>query len=372
MKIPNTVLQFAMTEKNLEPYKMFYDYFQHYTATQTDKKKDYQTMSPDGKMISFAEKEAQMNAALKREIIRVSGVQNFGEFAVEQYVTNPMVTWATFAVINAMIDMILPESIIDSIGLYSDIRNIGWGDTALFEVEPRDLFVVSKHGKSQRSTDVHKQFKAATIPATPEFRELTVQVSLYKVLIGLESLAAFVTKVVRSLETQLTFDVYDAFQALMVALPQTTTTGLYVSGYSQAVLVRLAQQVTAWNQGAKAVIVGTQAALVNVLPDDSNFRYTLDSEYVRIGYIPRAFGYDVMVLPQIADPASPWALKLSNDYIYILSPSSQKLIKVVLEGTTLANTTGTFDHANLTQNATITKSWGVGVATNATAGIIAL
>jgi hypothetical protein len=158
----------------------------------------------------------------------------------------------------------------------------------------------------------------------------------------------------------------------MIALPSTATTGLQVSGYTQASLVRLCQQVTAWNGGAKAMVVGTQLALVNVLPDDANYRYMLDSDYVKIGYIKTAFGYDVMALPQVADMATPFGMVLSDSYIYIISPSSQKLVKLVLEGSTLSNTDQPFQNANLTQNATIWKSYGVGVATNAVAGIISI
>jgi hypothetical protein len=370
MKVPTNVLAFA-SEKNLAPYLMFHDYYNQYRATNNGAKVEFSTVDDKGQPISFAEKEALMNAALKREILRVSGVQNFTDFPLETWVTNPMLSWATFAVVSAMIDMILPESIIDTIGVYSDVRTIGWGDTSIFDVEPRDLFVVSKAGKGQRSTEIHKQYKG-TISIVPAMRELTVAVSLYKVLAGAESLATFVSKVVRSMETQLSLDAYNAFAAGMAALPTTATTGLQVAGYSQASLVRLCQQVTAWNQGSKAIIMGTQLALVNVLPDDANYRYFLEDEYMKLGYVKTAFGYDVLALPQVADLTTPFGTVLANERLWILSPASQKLIKVVLEGSTLSNTDSTFTNANLLQKSTMWKSWGVGIATNAIAGIITL
>jgi hypothetical protein len=231
-----------------------------------------------------------------------------------------MLSWATFAVVSAMIDMILPESIIDTIGAYAEVRTIGWGDTAVFDVEPRDLFVVSKAGRGQRSTEVHKQFRG-TISITPVMHELTVAVSLYKVLAGQESLANFVAKVVRSLETQLSTETYDVFAAGMAALPTTATTGLQVAGFSQASLVRLCQQVSAWNQGSKAVICGTQLALVNVLPDDGNYRYTLNDEFFTLGYVKTAFGFDVLAFPQVADLTTPFGMRLAGDRLWIISPS---------------------------------------------------
>jgi len=113
-------------------------------------------------------------------------------------------------------------------------------------------------------------------------------------------------------------------------------------------------------------------ALVNVLPDDANYRYFLEDEYMKLGYVKTAFGYDVLALPQVADLTTPFGTVLANERLWILSPASQKLIKVVLEGSTLSNTDSTFTNANLLQKSTMWKSWGVGIATNAIAGIITL
>lgn len=369
MKIPTNVLNFA--GNNTAPYLMFRDYWNHYKSMNGDAKVEFQSKKEDGTSISFAEKEEKMNAALKKEIMRVAGVTSFDTFALEQWVTNPMINWATFAVVSAMIDMIIPESIIETIGLYTDVRTIGWGDSAAFDVEPRDLFVVSKAGKSQRQAEIKKQFRGQ-VTIIPEMREITVGVNLYKVLAGMESLATFTAKAVRSLETAMTVDAYNAFATAMAALPNTATTGLRVAGYTQAALVSMLQRVTAWNGGAKALVVGTQLALVNVLPDDANYRYTLNDEYVKLGYIKTAFGYDVMALPQVVDISTPWGTVLADDRIWVVSPSSQKLLKLVLEGSTLSNTNQPYDHANLTQNTTLFKSWGVGVSTNAVAGTITL
>lgn len=370
MKIPANIITFAAGDKNLATYKMFYDYWKHYQSQLSKIPGEYQSVREDGTAISFAEKNEQMSAALKREIIRVAGVANFDEFPIEQWATNPMINWASFAVISAMIDMILPEAIIDSIGAYSEIRTIGWGDSTLFTIKPRDLFAVSKSGRGQKMTEIKQQF-VSEVTLVPEPHQITVGVSLYKVLTGMESLAELVAKAVKSMEVALTVDVYNAFHAAMIALPSTTTTGLYVSGYSQDSLTRLCEQVSAWNS-AEAAIVGTKRALSNVLPTDANYRYALTDNYMRVGYVETAFGYPLMGLPQVAKWQTPFDTLLSNDYLYILSPAGQKFVKVVLEGSTLSYTNGVFENANLMQNATFLKSWGVGIATSAVAGCIAL
>lgn len=364
MKISDNVLTFA--SGNMKLFEQFQDYWNHYKATQLGKPAEYDTN------LTFAEKEDKMSAAIRKEIIRRSGVTYATESNVAEWFNHPMVQHEAFAVIGALVDMILPESIIDSIGLYTDVRQGGFGDSFAFDVETRDLFVVSKSGHAQRHSEVHKQFKGQVV-VLPEFHQLTVGVSMYKVLSGTESLAVLASKIIRSIETQMTIDAYTAFADSMAAVDDTASVGLRIAGYTQASLVGLAQRVSAWNGGAKPVIVGTQLALVNVLPDDSNYRYTLDDDFMKLGYVKTAFGYDVMVLPQVANLSTPFAANvISDSYLWIISPSSQKLFKLCLEGTTLSYTNQPFDNANLAQLTTMTKSWGIGLATSSVAGVITL
>ncbi len=132
--------------------------------------------------------------------------------------------------------------LVDSIGMYTDVRFGGFGDSFAFDVAPRDLFVVSKHGHAKRTAEVHKQFKGQ-VTIVPELREITTQVSLYKVLAGKESLADFVMRCVRSIETQMSIDCYKAFDAAMTNLPTTPVNGqLKATGYDQSTLVRFCSE----------------------------------------------------------------------------------------------------------------------------------
>ena len=370
MRIPNQVLSFA-GESNLAPYKMFVDYYNHYRSINGAKNVEFATSTTvDGISVplSFSEKEDKMNAALKREILRVAGITSFTDFPVETWANHPTLKWASFAVVSAMIDMVLPDSIIENVGIYSDVRTIGWGDSAAFDVKPRDIFVVSKAGKSKRTTELHKQFNGQ-ITVMTEPRQLSVFVSLMKVLAGKESLADLVAKMVRSFETALSYDIYSAFSTAMSSLV-TGANGLRVTGYTQTDFVRLAQTVAAWNGGAKPIAIGTQLALANILPANANYRYEIDSDFVKVGYVRNFQGTDIMVLPQIADWTTPFGLKLDDTKIWLVTPSAQKIVKVVLEGSTLAYTSDVYEHANLVQTSTMIKNWGTAIATNAVAAEI--
>lgn len=363
MKLPVNLLAFAAGNEGF--YEEAFDYFAHDRAIKSDRK----DISFDA-TISFSEKEKSLNEKLFKEIERKAGV-SLGDMTVAQMATHPTVNWATFAIAGALVDMVLPVTLIDSIGLYTDVHNIGVGDSASIVIKPRDLFVVTKAGLGKRQAELKKQFNGQ-VTIVPENHMVSVYVDLYRVLAGLESLADFMAKCVHSVETSVAIEVYTAFDAAMVALPNAGDTTLRVAGYTSDALVGLGQKVSAYNGGAGAVFVGTKLALSKILPTNSNYRYSLDSDYVKLGYIRDFMGFSVIELPQIANWNTPFTLALDDTHIYILSPSSNKLIHLALGGDTLSYVSGPYDNANLIQTGTLHKKWGVAIATNAIAGIITL
>lgn len=362
VRIPSNVLAFANGKTDL--YEAFVDYWKHYRHTQGAKNMVFDAS------VSLDEKEAKINDAMKKEIMRVANVGDMSAFPVEQWAGHPVIQWASFAVVSALLDTVIPDSVIDSIGMFSEVRTGGFSDSFSFEIKPRDLFTVSKAGRGRRVANVQKQFNGM-VTIIPEPRALTVGVSLHRVLAGKESLAEFVSRAIRSMEHEMAKDCYTLFSATMDALSNTATTGLRVAGYSQDALTDLAQRVSVWS-GQKAVICGTQRALANILPANSNYRYDIESSMVKIGYVQTAFGYDIMSIPQIADWKTPFGTLISDERIWILSPASGKFVKLCIEGSTLTNTTGIYDAANLQQTTTLWKSWGVGVASSSVAGVITL
>lgn len=346
----------------------FRDYMNQY-LTEVARKEGF----PFDNTLSFAEKEKKIDNLMMSEISKLAGVDLTNSYiSKEMFSQHPVLRWASFAVVNALIDMIIPDVLDKSIGIYTETRYGAFGDSFNFEVEPNDLFYVSKAGRDQRTVEFQKQFVGQTT-VVPENREISVSVNLYKVLCGKESIAKFVMKAILSLEAQITREVYTAFDKAMNELPSTPMDSkLNLTGWDKKEAIRIAQTVTAFNNNSKAIFLGTALALSNILPDNANYRYWLTDEYVTVGYLRTAFDYDTMVMPQIADWKNPYKLALKDDKIYIISPSSQKPVKLCYEGSSTTNAIGAYDTANLTESTTINKSYGIGIATNAIAGIITI
>ena len=146
---------------------------------------------------------------------------------------------------------------------------------------------------------------------------------------------------------------------------------LKLTGFTQDSAITLAETVTAWNGGHKAMFVGTKNALNKLLPYNANYRYDLESDYVKIAHVKEFGGYALMELPQIADYTSTnFGLKLDDTVVYVISPTSDKLVKLGIEGSTLSYTSKVEGNANLTQDATFQKAWDAEVITSAIAGSI--
>jgi hypothetical protein len=361
-KLTNSILTFtAGSDERKNAYIDFVEYYNTYKDNKA---------SNEG--VSFNEMNEKMLAFFTDEVIKMSGKnpENYGDMA--QFCNTTDVKEAAFAIVGMITDLIIPDALMKDLGYICEIKNGAWGETLKVVLKPRDLFVVSKGGRNRRTYDIVRQFSGErTVVA--EQRGITVGISLYDVLTGRTSLAEFVSKAVQSIETEMRYDIYDAFAAFMATLPATAGAGqLRISGYTQDSAIALAQKIQAWNGGAKAIFLGTKLALSKILPASTNYRFALGDEYVKLGHLRELFGFDCIELEQIADYTTEFAVKLPDNRIFILSPGVDKMVKVFVEGSTLANTSDAYAHANLQQDATLYKSYGIGTFSSAIAGLIEL
>jgi hypothetical protein len=201
--------------------------------------------------------------------------------SLKRFAKHPTVLSMADDIRDFMIDMILPETLLTgSLRYFADFRFADLGDSMTFDIENNALYNVSKAGYRKRSTNLQKLFDT-TVTLAPINRELTVGSDLFEILSGRVYIAKEVMKAVRSIETAMMFDAYNAFATATGNL----SGNLAVANYSEESLISLCETVTAYNQGRKAVIIGTPVALKSVLPTNSNYRYLLDDEYVKLGHL---------------------------------------------------------------------------------------
>lgn len=364
-RLPQNIITFANGNKDVEKiYEQMKDYYCHYS------------MSVDGKQIgdydatiSLAEKEEKMYSAFLSEIERISGTKKPQEMSYELWSTNPAVKWATFAVAGMMIDAVIPDTIIKTTGVYASYETVGFGETLDIDIEPNSLFTVSESSNAQRKGFNKKQFDT-TISLSAVNHQITVEVAMYKVLSGKESLAKFVRKAVASMERAMTVDAYGKIVALVSGA--NLSSNLKATGYTVEALLTLCQKVEAYNNGARPTIVGTAKAIYKVLPDVAKgYRINTDASNPTISLVKNFFDYDIMVLPQVATGKG-YGLALDDDKLFVISTGAEKIVRGIIEGQTLTNIDNFYDNADLTQHATLNKRWNTVVATNATMACMTL
>ena len=271
-------MEFANVKAFAEMSKDLYDAMKAYALNYNLERKGLKAFADH----SREEMNKLINKAFALEVAKQSGMalpnlENKTE--VKRYAMNPMVRFFANQIQDVMIDMILPETLMTgSLKYFADMKYADLGDTIKFDIKSNSLFTVSKAGNRQRTTNQQKTFRT-TVTMSGTNHEITVGTTLFEMLTGQSYIAEEVMKVARSIETAMLFDAYDAFTAEMGTL----TGNLMVGNYSEASLITLCETVTAYNQGRKAVIIGTPLALKSVLPDNANYRYLLDDEYVRLG-----------------------------------------------------------------------------------------
>lgn len=359
MKLQNHIITFAKNDEDtLRLFASFGDYYNEYLS-----KRGVDGLHFD-KEISFSEKEEKVNAAIIKEVAKRAG------FAVEdlkENLSSPMTGWATYAIITNLVDSVMPESLDRYIGLWADVQFGGYGDIFEFRKEFAGFLKVTKAGRAQRLAERQRIVKGA-YKIEPENHMLTMETDLYRLLLGLDSLAEMAALVVRSMANAIANEALSSLSGAVSALP-TGASGLVVTGYTQKTMMELIGKVRAWSGGGTPWIVGTPAALSDIIPTAAYASLPVDSRYFALGHVTQALGSPVFALPQVPG-ASAYDVAFSDDIIYIL-PAAGKPIKVGVGGE-MRHTSGAFDYADLTQTVTMWKEFGVAAATGMVFGAVNL
>ena len=83
--------------------------------------------------------------------------------------------------------------------------------------------------------------------------------------------------------------------------------------------------------------------------------------------------FDVIPMKQVANPydsTDEYALKLDDTKIYVVSPASDKIVKVGIFGGTMSHQNDPYDNANLSVINTINETYEVQIATASVAGVV--
>lgn len=314
---------------------------------------------------TYEEKQEIFTKNLINESLRMAGVSVAGA-SEAVLLRNPNVKWALFSLVGEILDVIIPQTILEDFYKFAEVRNGNWGDSFVFTVPNPDLFVVSKIAPGVRKAEPQRIYNGI-LTLIPQPRAVTIQEDFYRVLAGKVNWGDWVARVARSFETQITTDIYNAILNSYNNLP----TQLKVTGFTPQSFIQLVQRVEALNAGAKAAAFGTKLALSQILPADQYLKFALGEEYNKYGYLTNFQGVDLFEIPQRII-AGTYDFAIDNNTIYVVSMGSDKIAKIAFEGEAIVTESTASQNADMTVDYTFIKSYDVGVITSARYGIIKL
>ena len=347
MAISNEIIAFA--NGNTDCYVAFADYHNHKAAEEWG-----QNMGAYDATVSLADKSAKVRTAYFAELERLSGCK-FDESTKDFFFANPMVKYANSAIVNAMVNVVLPGYVRATFAPFVDFRTVGYGDTVNLKVPPKTLYTVSKGARGERTSFRQRKYDGNVI-ISPIEHIITTYVDMVRVYSGKDDLAEAVRAIVISIEINMNVEIMSALSAGLSSASYPTQ--FKESGaFDGKKLVQLAQRVQAYNMMAKPVIMGTAAALMNVLPDASlGGRIMIDGANPVITYVKDFYGFPVYELPQAPTGSADFGLALDDDKLYIVSAAVAKPIVGVMS-TALTNSNQFYENADISQNFTMRKSY---------------
>lgn len=255
---------------------------------------------------------------------------------------NPMFTQKFNAVLAQIITPIVPAIISTEYMGLADVANIGWGETAKFQVRSNDTYFVTKYAEGILDGSVQRLYNSELV-VNPEPYGIKTTVDWYQVAAGIFDLGDFVYKIGASFSNYISLMIVAALKNHVTANPG----GYFVNGFSSANWAKMAELVSAANGGAHVNAYGTLTALMSVLPGTGassvvlNLQQGLGKEWTEVGYLGRYFGVDTIRTPQIILPGTvnsmtaQTPLGLPDDTIYFFADGGYKPVKLVFEGSTL-------------------------------------
>ena len=340
------VVNFA--KGNTDFYVAFADYHNHKAAEEWG-----QNMGSYDKSRTIAEKAPVIREAYFAELERISG-QKIDRAHMDVMLANPMLRYANFALINATINVVLPAYVAATFAPFVDFRTVGYADVVNLKIPPKTLYTVSRGARGERTSFRQKKY-AGNVEISPIEHIITTYVDMARVFAGKDDLADAVRAIIMSIEIDMNNEIIASLNAGLneASYPeQFVETG----AFDGKKLVQLSQRVQAYNMMSKPVIMGTAAALMNVLPDSTlGGRLVIDGRDPVVSYVRDFYGFGIYELPQ-APTGKDFGLALDDNTLYVVSAAVAKPIVGVMS-TTLTNSNQFYENADISQNFTVRKSY---------------
>ena len=267
--------------------------------------------------------QSDVETALREEIRKIAG-------SMKDYQKNK---WDLFELIQQTADDIIPTRVIQIMGQFAEVQQVGQGNKATFK---------KRLGKRRGKSFVTKVSPAGTYEAfrlDSEIIEIPTQavgaaaiIDWERYLDGLDDMADLVDIIMEGLEDAIYKAVYEQLIAAYTNLQMPEANKATASGFDKTAMDRLIAVVKSY--GDNAIIFCTQLFAKN-LDNELKGAYLNDTDKNEVrsqGYVGIYHGTPVVILPMAVETEANLKWAYDPSYAFVMPAGKEKVVKIVLEG----------------------------------------
>lgn len=278
-----------------------------------------------------------------------------------------------YEIVTAVETVVTPSVTEAFTGSYNEVKNIGWGDTAEFEVESNEILIAKKHAEGVPFGASQKLYRDNKTINT-ESLNITFDTDWYKIASGKEDFGQMFFKASQGFVNYFTYQAYLQLVALAGQIPASYT----FVGATTENLDLCTMAVSAANNNVPVSIIGTLPMLRLVVPTNDFFKMSLGEEWVKMGYIGVHANSPLVKMDNLLNPttvnsnnvAATPSFLMSNTQLFVLPFVGRKPIKTVFEGDMFAINLTEIQTADKKERASLTYKAGTDYVYDEIIGIV--
>lgn len=240
------------------------------------------------------------------------------------------------AIIAQVMTPLVPALVSTTFMEMADIANVGWGDSARFQVRSNDTFYVTRMAEGVLTGTTQRIYDdELTLTASPYGIKTTI--NWYQVAAGTFDFGLFVDKVAVSFANYINLMVIQAITA-DITTNIAASSPYFTNGFTTAKWSTLVDKLSSANGNAKITAFGSLSALSAIIPSQVGLQQGLGEEWTSTGFLYDYFGVNLVKVPQILLPNTVNTTALfgvPNDTIWLFAEGGYKPVKLLFEGTAI-------------------------------------
>lgn len=297
----------------------------------------------------FANQELELNAENRKGFKQKSPLK---QSESERY----------YDVVKSVLTTVTPAITSMFTGMYNEVRNIAWGDTAEFDVESNEIFQVNKIAEGVPFGGEQKKYPTSKT-INPEPLNITFSTDWYQVAAGKMDFGKNFFRAGRGFANYFTVQAYNRLYAMAQQVPA----AYKFTGFTTENIDLATMAVEGANGGARASIIGTLPALREVLPTNDFLKMGIGEEWVKVGFVGEHAGTPLVKIDNLLNPVTvntntnsgTPSFLFYNNVLFVLPFIGHKPVKTVFEGDLFTIERNAIQTDDKTERASLTYRAGV-------------